>query len=104
MVKVSQIMIVGRWERGKVGFCDSQKSRKGDITYFCERTGRILREDIKVCKLYIRKDSWAEPEFVFMIHACTISGRLKPIEKERYVIMFFLIHIFQYVTVLLNFG
>ena len=29
-----------------MGFCDSQKSPKDDITYFCERTGRIFREDI----------------------------------------------------------
>ena len=36
-----------------LGFCDSQKSRKGDITYFCERTGWIFRED---------KDFCAEPE------------------------------------------
>ena len=48
--------------RAKAGFCDSRKSRKGDITYFCERTGRIFREDIKVCKLYIRKDFCPEPE------------------------------------------
>ena len=41
---------------------NSQKSLKGDITYFCERTGRIFREDIKVCKLYIRKDFCPEPE------------------------------------------
>ena len=44
-----------------MGFCDSQKLRKSDITYFCERTGRISREDIKVCKLYIRKDFCPEP-------------------------------------------
>ena len=33
-----------------------------EITYFCERTGKIFREDIKVCKMYIRK----------LIYACTI--------------------------------
>ena len=44
-------------EKGE--FCDSQKSRRGDITYFWERTGRILREDIKVCKLYIHNNSRA---------------------------------------------
>ena len=37
----------------------------GDIAYFCERTGRILREDIKVYKLYIRKDSQAELGIIF---------------------------------------
>ena len=35
---------------------------KGDIACFCDRTGRILREDIKVCTFYIRKHSRAEPE------------------------------------------
>ena len=45
-----------------MGFCDSRKSRKGDITYFCERTGRIFSEDIKVCKIYIRKDFCPEPK------------------------------------------
>ena len=42
----------------------TQKSRKGDITYFCERTGRIFREDIKikVCKIYIHKDFCPEPK------------------------------------------
>ena len=67
-----------------MGFCDSQKSRKGDITYFCERTGRIFREDIKIYELYIRKDFYPEPEKKIMIHACTIAGRIKPIERERY--------------------
>ena len=43
-------------------FCDSRKSWKGDIIYFCERTGGILREDIKVCNLFIRKNSRAEPD------------------------------------------
>ena len=32
---------------------------------FCERNGRIFREDIKLCKMYIRKDFCPEPEFVF---------------------------------------
>ena len=45
-----------------MGFYDSQKSRKGDITYFCEKTGWIFREDIEVCKMYIHKDLCAEPE------------------------------------------
>ena len=53
--------------RGEVGFCDFRKSRKGDITYFCERTGRILREDIEVCNLYIRKNSRAEPEKIISL-------------------------------------
>ena len=44
----------------KGGFCDSQKSMKGDITYFCERIGRIFREDIY--QLDTRKDSRAEPK------------------------------------------
>ena len=43
-------------------FCDSQKSRKGGITYVCERTGRIFREDIKVCKTNIAKDFCPEPK------------------------------------------
>ena len=46
----------------KAKFCDSQKSRKGDITYIFERTGRIFKEDIKVYKMYIHKDFCAEPE------------------------------------------
>lgn len=45
-----------------MGLCDSQKQRKGDITYFCDRTERIIREDIKVSKLYIRKDFCPEPK------------------------------------------
>ena len=63
-VKVSLIMIGGRGinNEERRGFCDSQKSRKGDITYFCERTERIFREDIKVSKLYIRKDFCPEPK------------------------------------------
>ena len=47
-------------EKGE--FCDSQMLRKGDITYFCEITGRMFREDIKVHKLYIHKDFCAELE------------------------------------------
>ena len=62
--------------RAKVELCDSQKSRKGDITYFCERTGRILRVDIKVCKLYIRNYSRAVQKNKFMIYECTIAGRI----------------------------
>ena len=50
---------------GTVRFCDFRKSRKGDITYVCARTGRISREDIKVCVLYIRKNSRAEPGIIF---------------------------------------
>ena len=45
-----------------MGFYDPQKSRKGDITYFYERTGRIFREDIKVYKMYTPKDFYPEPK------------------------------------------
>ena len=48
-----------------MGFYGSQQSRKGDITYFGERTGRILRENIEVCNLHIRKDSRAEQRIIF---------------------------------------
>ena len=33
-----------------------------EIKLFCGKTGRIFREDIKVCKLYIRKAFGPEPE------------------------------------------
>ena len=55
-----------------MGLCDSQKLWKGDITYFCERTGRIFKENTIVCKFYMHKDFCAEPK-KFMIYACTIS-------------------------------
>ena len=62
-VKGSHIMI-GEGKKG--GCCYSQNSRKGNITYFCERTGRIFSEDIKVRKLYgIRKDFCIEPGITF---------------------------------------
>ena len=32
----------------------TQKLLEGGITYFCERAGRIFREDIKVYKMYVR--------------------------------------------------
>ena len=67
-----------------MGLCDSQESQKCDITYFCERTGRIFREDIKVCKLYIRKGFCPEPKNNFMICGCTIFPTFKLIEMERY--------------------
>ena len=38
----------------------TQKLLEGGITYFCERTGRIFREDIKICKVNIRKNFRAE--------------------------------------------
>ena len=47
---------------GKGGFCNYQKSRKGDMTYFCERTGRIVIEDIKVCNMYIHTYFCPDPE------------------------------------------
>ena len=47
-----------------------------EIKYFCENTGRIFREDIKVCKMYIRE----------LIYACTILSTFKLIELERYPI------------------
>ena len=68
-----------------MGLCDSQKQRKGDITYFCDRTERIFREDIKVSKLYIRKDFCPEPKKKFMICACTTFPTFKLIETERYM-------------------
>ena len=46
---------------GILGFWDSQKSRKGNITYFFERAGRMFREDIKVCKMCIHKNFSAAP-------------------------------------------
>ena len=72
-------------EGGKWGFYDSQKSQKGDITYFGERTGRILRENIKVCKLHMEGFPGRARNNIFMIYTFTISGRLKPIEWERNV-------------------
>ena len=59
-------------------------SRKGDIIYFCEITGRMFREDIKVHKLYIHKDFCAELEKKFTIYACTIFPTFKLIETEMY--------------------
>ena len=57
MVKVGHIMIGGR---GKGGIL--WPSKVADIRYFCERTGRIFREDIKVCKMYIHTDFCSDPE------------------------------------------
>ena len=47
---------------GKLGLYNSQKSWKGDITYICDRTGSIFREDNKVCKIYIYKNFCSELE------------------------------------------
>ena len=53
-------------KEANVGFYDSQKSRKGDIIIVCERTIRIFREDIKLCKIYVHKDFCAEPEKIIL--------------------------------------
>ena len=53
---------------------DTKNIQGREITYFGEKTGRIFREDIKVCKIYIRK----------VIYACTIFPTFKLIELERY--------------------
>jgi len=46
----------------RVGTLYACKSHRREITYFYERTGRIFREDIKVCKMYIMKNFCPEPK------------------------------------------
>ena len=59
-VKVSLIIAgeggINNIERGLKWDSATLESCGRDITYFCERTGRIFKENIKVFKLYIRKD------------------------------------------------
>ena len=76
-----------------MGFCDSQKLRKGEITYFCERTGRIFRENIlKYVKYTYLRISVTSQKNNFMICACIIFPSFKLIETERYVLFICVVH------------